>query len=184
MRVSAVLLGIEWAEPENPSETLPKPFLNQEQEQKQEQDTSSLRSEDSAATKLQRPSPKKIREETTLAKYLENCKNAAVKPIPDSHFIRAWCSDARIPVEMLQIAWVVFREKYLCDEKLKGKKYKDWPGHFATSVKDRWYSLWFIGDNGEPMWTSTGLQRKQVLDAQMKSHPQVQTQEEAAHEHA
>lgn len=36
MRVSGPLLGLEEVEKSNPSETLPKPFLNQEQEQEQE----------------------------------------------------------------------------------------------------------------------------------------------------
>jgi len=40
MRVSADLLGIEWKEAGNPSETLSKPFLNQKQKQEQKQDTS------------------------------------------------------------------------------------------------------------------------------------------------
>jgi hypothetical protein len=131
----------------------------------------SLRSGDSAA-ETQRTSSRPQREQTTLAKYLETCKANGVKPVPDNHSIREWCIDANIPVEMLQVAWVVFREKYLGDEKLKGKKYKDWPGHFANSVKDRWYGLWFTGDDGKPAWTSTGLQRKQVLEAQQsKSTP-------------
>lgn len=130
----------------------------------------SLRSGDSAADSQRTPSRPK-REQTTLAKYLETCKAEGIKPVPDNHAIRAWCVDANIPVEMLQVAWVVFREKYLGDEKLKGKKYKDWPGHFANSVKDRWYALWFIGDDGIPTWTSTGMQRKQVLEAQQaKNH--------------
>lgn len=148
------------------------------EESREEEISTSLRSVDSAA-QTQRTSSRPKREEVTLAKYLENCKAAGIKPVPDNHAIRAWCVDANIPTEMLQVAWVVFREKYLGDEKLKGKRYKDWATHFATSVKDRWYGLWFPGDDGIPAWTSTGLQRKQVLEAQ-----QHKTQHEVAHEPA
>jgi len=155
-----------------------KPLPSQEQEQ--EQDSSSLRSEDSAA-KTQRTPSRQKREEITLAKYLENCKAAAVKPVPDDHAIRAWCVDAKIPSDMLQVAWVVFRERYTGDEKLKNKRYKDWPGHFSNAVKDRWHGLWFIGEDGAPAWTSTGLQRKQVLEAQ---HAKAAAPQEVAHEHA
>jgi uncharacterized protein YdaU (DUF1376 family) len=140
-----------------------QPFNQPEPEP--EPNSSSLRSEESAA-KPQRTSSRPKRDEVTLAKYLEACKTAGQKPVPDDHYIRAWCGDAHIPVDMLQVGWVVFREKYLNDEKLKGKRYKDWPGHFATSVKDRWYGLWFTGEDGKPVWSSTGLQRKQVLEAQ------------------
>lgn len=139
---------------------------NQEQEQEQEQKSPSLRSGDSAA-QAPRSAPKPKRDEVTLKAYIDHCKQTDAKPIPDDHFIRSWCVDAGISVEMLQINWVVFREKYMNDEKLKGKRYKDWPGHFANSVKDRWYGLWFIGDDGKPQWTSTGLQRKNALDAQI-----------------
>ncbi len=151
-----------------------KAMPNQEQEQEQEK-SSSLRSEDSAA-KPQRTSSRPKREEVTLAKYLEACKQAGVKSVPDDHPIRAWCADAGIAPEMQQVAWVVFREKYTTDEKLKGRRYRAWADHFANSVKDRWYQLWFIGDDGRPAWTSTGLQRKAVLDAKMER--------EVAHEHS
>lgn len=127
----------------------------------------SLRSGDGAAQAPRRSSSRPKREDTTLAVYLDQCKQQRVKPVPDDHFIRQWCVDAGISVEMLQVAWVVFREKYTGDEKLKGKRYKDWPGHFANAVKDRWHQLWFIDAEGKPQWTSTGLQRKQVLDAQL-----------------
>lgn len=74
---------------------------------------------------------------------------------------------------MLQIAWVKFRERYTEGEKGKGKRYKDWPGHFATAVKDNWFKLWFADADGVK-WTTNGLTCKAVLDAQMK-------QQEAAH---
>lgn len=148
------------------------------EESRREEISSSLRSEDSAAKPQRTPSRPK-REEATLAKYLENCKAAGVKPVPDGHAIRTWCEEAKIPTDMLQVAWVVFREKYLNDEKLKGKRYKDWAAHFATSVKDRWYGLWFTGEDGNPAWTHTGLQRKQVLEAQHSK-----SQKEVTHEPA
>ena len=154
-------------EPENTNAESVSGALAREREEKEKSRvdiSSSLRSEDSAA-KTQRASSRPKREEVTLAKFLETCKAAGVKPVPDNHPIRAWCEDARIPGDMVQIAWVVFREKYLGDEKLKNKRYKDWASHFATSVKDRWYGLWFVGEDGAPQWTATGLQRKQVLDA-------------------
>lgn len=113
-------------------------------------------------------SPKPKREEVTLAQYLETCKAAEVKAVPDDHFIRAWCDDAKITNEMLQVAWVVFREHYTTDEKLKRKRYKDWPGTFANAVKDRWHKLWFAGPDGVPAWTPNGLQHKQVLEARQQ----------------
>lgn len=163
-------LGIEW----NPSTTLPQPFLNQKQKQEQKQDSPSLRSGESAETAPpSEPEKQKGRKAQTLSAYLTDCKRAKAKPVPDDHHIRRWSADAGVSAEMLQIAWVKFRERYTDGEKGKGKRYKDWPGHFATAVKDNWFKLWFADDEGV-RWTTQGLTCKAVLDVQMK-------QQEAAH---
>lgn len=113
----------------------------------------------------------------TLAQYLEACKAAKTKPVPDGHYIRAWAKDAGLSDEMLQVAWLVFRDHYVNDEKQKGKRYSDWPAHFANSVKDRWHALWYTADDGSVAWTSTGLQHKAVLDNRQR---QVQEREGVA----
>jgi len=134
---------------------------------------SSLRSEgltDAPAAQTPPPPPPKPekpkREQTTLTAYLDACKEAKSKPIPDGHSVRTWATDAGLAPEMLQIAWLQFRERYTESEKGKGKRYKDWPGHFATAVKANWFKLWFAGDNGM-QWTSVGMTHKAVLDARM-----------------
>lgn len=130
---------------------------------------SSLRSEGEAASAELTLTPctaRMKRAETTLAAYLESCKAANAKPIPDGHSVRAWAAEAGITAEMLQIAWVQFRERYTEGEKYKGKRYRDWPAHFATAVKSNWFKLWFSGDGGM-QWTSNGLTHKTVLDARM-----------------
>lgn len=115
----------------------------------------------------------KARKAQTLTAYLAECKAIAVKPVPDDHHIRQWADDAGIVPDMLQIAWVKFRERYTEAEKGKAKRYKDWPGHFATAVKDNWFKLWFADADGIK-WTTNGLTCKTVLDARMK-------QQEAEH---
>jgi len=148
------------------------PHRSQEQEQEQEQEyPSSLRSEGEGADAPSPPSapakPSKAkREECTLATFLANCRAQAVKPVPDDHVIRRWAADAGITDEMLQVAWVSFRERYCDDAQYRGKRYKDWAGHFANSVKDSWFGLWYRAEGGgEVQWTSKGLLRKQALDA-------------------
>lgn len=158
----------------------------QEQEQEQEQDTSSsLRSEEGRVAKSPAPSPsgRQKREKTTLAKYLADCREKGVKPVPDDHSIRTWAQDAGISDEMLQVAWVVFRERYTEDAEYKAKLYKDWVGTFANSVKGRWFSLWFTGEGGVVSWSSTGMQRKQVLDARAakRKEDELRKEQEAAH---
>lgn len=151
------------------------PVRDLEKEIEEEKDISpSLRSGESAETAPPAdPAKPKTRKAQTLTAYLAECKPARVKPVPDDHYIRRWSADAGVTSEMLQIAWVKFRERYTEGEKGKGKRYKDWPGHFATAVKDNWFKLWFADGEGVK-WTSNGLTCKTVLDAQMK-------QQEAAH---
>lgn len=176
LRDSAEVLALDASVFCNPSTTVRKPFANQEQkqEQKQEQNSPSLRSGESAETAPPAdPEKPKTRKAQTLTAYLSECKSVRVKPVPDDHHIRRWSADAGVTSEMLQIAWVKFRERYTEGEKGKGKRYKDWPGHFATAVKDNWFKLWFADGEGVK-WTSNGLTCKTVLDAQMK-------QQEAAH---
>jgi uncharacterized protein YdaU (DUF1376 family) len=132
--------------------------------QSQNQNSPSLRSGESAAKPR---AARRLKSDCNLQSYLDVCKAAGQKPLPTEHPIRAWCADAGITEEMLQVAWCVFRDDHLTG-KNKDKKQKDWPAHFANSVRRRWYQLWFTGDQGVA-WTSNGLQEKAVLEARMKA---------------
>ena len=119
--------------------------------------SSSSSSSSSIGEAASQPTPPTKR--ITLATYLANCKASGKKPIPDDHFIRQYAKDAGIADDMLQVNWEAFKARYVGDKKL----YSDWPRVFATSVKERWFKLWYPGDDGMAAWTSTGLQEKQVL---------------------
>lgn len=132
----------------------------------------SLRSGEGGATQASPPppptTPKKKREEVTLSAYLSACKADDAKPVPDDHHIRSWAADAGITDEMLQVTWVVFRDRYTKDVNYKNKRYKDWPGHFANGVQANWFRIWFVGDDGKPAWSSVGMTHKSVLDSRME----------------
>jgi hypothetical protein len=117
--------------------------------------------------------PRSRRPDITLKTYLQQCREEGTKPVPDTHPVRAYCRDAGIADEMLQVAWCVFREDYTTGTS-KDKRYRDWPGHFHNAVRGCWAKLWFT-DAGEVKWTSRGLQEKTVLETRMKA------KEEAAH---
>lgn len=130
---------------------------------------SSLRSEGEAAkAALSLPEPPAEKSKAkTLKTYLAECKAAGVKPIPDGHPVRVWAEEAGLSGDMLQIAWLQFRERYTEGEKGKGKRYKDWPAHFATAVKSNWFGLWCQGEGGL-RWSSNGMTHKAALDARMQ----------------
>ena len=125
--------------------------------------SSSLRSEEGATKRATRPK----REDISLKTYLEACREAGKKPIPPDHPIRAYCADAGITDEMLQLAWIVFKDRFTTG-KDKGKRQKDWPAHFANAVRGRWAALWYTDEKGETGWTSAGLQEKQAAEARLK----------------
>jgi hypothetical protein len=134
-------------------------------EEKRREESTSLRSVDSAGKPAARPK----RVETTLQTYLDVCKAEGKRPLPPDHSIRAYCRDAGITDEMLQLAWITFKDRFTTDDKLK--RQKDWPGHFANSVKSRWYRLWYLGENNSMCWTTEGLTAKKVAEARMKPQP-------------
>lgn len=159
-----------------------KPHRSQEQEQEQEQENpSSLRSEGEGADAPPTPAAKTSkskREDCTLAAFLATCREQGVKPVPEDHPIRRWAADAGVTDEMLQIAWVAFRERYTDDAQYRSKRYRDWAGHFANSVKDSWFGLWFQAEEGGALqWTSKGLLRKQALDARQAAQQRQQEPE-------
>lgn len=105
------------------------------------------------------------RGDKTLATYLAQCKESGVKAIPDDHHIRRYMRDAGITGDMAVLAWERFREEHTTGTR-KAKRYTDWPGAFANSVKDRWYRLWAVNADGDANWTNEGLQAKRVFEAQ------------------
>ena len=100
----------------------------------------------------------------SLKTYLGECREAGVKPIPDDHYIRRYCSDVGIEPDMLVLAWLRFREEHTAGRR-KAKKYIDWPDAFSSSVKDRWYRLWTVNADGPANWTSEGLQARRAEEA-------------------
>lgn len=128
----------------------------------------SLTAKRERATDAQRPPAlaEKQSRAKTLSAYLAECKAERTKPIPEGHSLRTWTADAGITEEMVQIAWLLFKEFYTESEKGKVKRYKDWSWHFARAVKNNWFKLWF-SDEGVIRWSSVGMTHKNVLDAQM-----------------
>lgn len=108
----------------------------------------------------------------TLRTFLSECKADDVKPVPDDHFIRKYMATAGISDEMAQVAWIRFRDDHLTGTR-KAKKYKDWAGAFANSVKDRWYRLWICQAEGDAQWTSEGVQARRVIESAVENEEKV-----------
>ena len=108
-------------------------------------------------------STRKKRESCTLDKYLKKCNEIGIEPIPKDHPIIEFAEIAGIDHYMLIIGWERFKEEHLTGSR-KTKMYKDWPGAFANSVKDRWYRFWFVDQTGAVSWTSDGLLYRKICE--------------------
>lgn len=140
-----------------------KPLASQEQEQEQEQERDA--GEPAAEPgKPTRPS----RGEKTLKTYLAECKAAGVKPIPDDHIVRRYCTSVGVSQDMAAIAWLRFREEHTTGMR-KAKRYADWPAAFHNSVKANWYKLWVVNTEGEANWTSLGIQARRAIEAEVEA---------------
>lgn len=136
------------------------------EESRGEENSSSLRSEESAGkpASSRKGGAKPLK---TLKTYLDECKEAGRKPLPADHPIRDYCRDAGISDDMLAVAWCVFREDHTTGTS-KDKKKKDWPAHFGNAVRGCWAKLWW-NDGTSVAWTTRGQQEKAVLDARAKA---------------
>lgn len=126
--------------------------------------TSSSSSTTSSSLRSEEGAPKASA--VSLKAYIERCRKDGCKPIPPEHPIRAYCTDAGITDDMLQVAWLMFKDRHTSGERTK--RYKDWPRVFQNSVESRWYGLWIVNAEGAAEWSSTGLQQKRVLEARLK----------------
>jgi hypothetical protein len=107
------------------------------------------RSDSSASSKTKKP-------DTTLAKFIEACKTAGEKPIPDDDPVFEYAEKVGIDHDMLACAWVEFKSRYLPTT----KRQKDWRAHFRNAVRCNWYKLWYIKEGEAARWTTAGEQAR------------------------
>ena len=96
----------------------------------------------------------------TLAGYIEDRKTQSLKIIPDDHAVFSYASQAGIPHEYLQLAWIEFKTRYTASPD-DSKKYRDWGAVFLKAVKGNWLKVWYI-EAGEYKLTTVGQQADMV----------------------
>lgn len=101
-------------------------------------------------------SPSRGKPLRTLAGYIDERKTQSLKVIPDDHAVFTYATQAGIPHEFLQLAWLEFKARYTTSPDDK-KKYRDWAAVFHKAVKGNWLKVWFI-DAGQYKLTTVGQQ--------------------------
>lgn len=90
-----------------------------------------------------------------LKTYLDECKQAGQKAIPEGHAVFAYAEKVGIPDEFLRLHWLEFRDRYTMPN---AKRYKSWPTVFHKSVQGNWFHLWYAANDGSYALTTVGQQ--------------------------
>lgn len=92
---------------------------------------------------------------TSLQTYLDDCRKAGAKAIPEGHAVFAYATKVGIPDEFLRLHWFEFKDRYTMPD---AKRYKSWATVFHKSVKGNWFRLWHCNGNGAYVLSTTGIQ--------------------------
>lgn len=105
-------------------------------------------------------SPKKRgKSRIELKTYVEQCEAAGVQAITADDPVFAYADRIGLPVDYLELAWNVFRDKLWI-----GKKQASWTQTFRNYVEGNYLKLWFQGDGGWGL-TTAGKQAKLAYGA-------------------
>jgi hypothetical protein len=92
----------------------------------------------------------------SLASWLKACKENGERAIAENDPIFDYAHKQSLPDDFIRYAWLEFKRKF-ADE---SKKQKDWRAHFRNAVRENWFKLWFIADDGQCALTTRGRQVK------------------------
>ena len=89
----------------------------------------------------------------TLSEYIETIP-------PDEYVIKPTdvIYDRGVPAEMIQLAWLAFKERYTTNENHSGKRYKSWVQAFRDHVDGNFLRLWYVDASGQYVLTTVGAQ--------------------------
>lgn len=91
----------------------------------------------------------------SLKTFLEECRKAGEKPIPDDDPVFAYADKVKLPYDFLALQWREFKDRYLQPD---AKRYKAWRTVFRKSVQCNWLKLWYIAGDGSYALTTAGQQ--------------------------
>ena len=89
----------------------------------------------------------------TLSEYIETIP-------PDEYVIKPAdvIYDRGVPTEMIQLAWLSFKERYTLNENHRSKRYKSWVQAFRDHVDGNFLRLWYVDASGQYVLTTVGTQ--------------------------
>lgn len=90
----------------------------------------------------------------TIEQWLERCKAAGQRPIPEGHAALVYAETIGMPDDIVKLHWSEFKRRH----RRNGRRQADWGLKFLNSIEGNWYGLWYIGDAGRCLLTTKGKQ--------------------------
>lgn len=101
--------------------------------------------------------PSKKRTAVAFKTFLEQCREAGEKPIPENDSVFDYADKSGIPIDYLRLHWLEFKDRYGVPD---AKRYKDWRTVYRKSVRGNWFRLWFLRSDGDCRLTTQGEQAR------------------------
>lgn len=100
------------------------------------------------------PTAKPKSQAKTFAKWIDEVRANGEKAVSDYAPVWKYADDLKLPRGFVEIAWVVFRDRFSGEEKAQRKRYTDWRKTFLNYVRNNYLKLWFWSER-DNQWTLT-----------------------------
>jgi hypothetical protein len=96
----------------------------------------------------------------SLRDFIADCRAKGEQVIPEDDPVFAYCDQAKIGQDILQLHWHEFKARRM----EQGKRQRDWRKTFFQSVQGNWFRLWQIPPGGDEAYLTThGRQAEAVM---------------------
>ncbi|SIQ21531.1 hypothetical protein SAMN05880566_102213 [Janthinobacterium sp. TND4EL3] len=99
-----------------------------------------------------------------LQTFLDECQAKGERPLRDYAPLWTYQQGAKLPLDMVTLAWAEFRRRFLPGGTQPDKRQKDWRGTFRKYVENNYFKLWAIDREGQYFLTSTGKQAEKFQE--------------------
>jgi hypothetical protein len=100
----------------------------------------------------------------SLQAWLSQCRDDRRKPVPQGDPVFAYCDEARIGLDVLELHWWQFKRR----RSTAGKLQRDWLMTFRNSVEGNWYRLWYLRPGQAAELSTQGLQAQAARAAEQR----------------
>lgn len=97
----------------------------------------------------------------SLKTFVDNCAKAGEKPISEYRALQEYVEATGLPMDFVQLCWLVFKAEFLPNGKNEKRLQSDWRKHFLNYVEKGYYRLWYAKPDRTYELTTQGIQAQQ-----------------------